>query len=72
MSARRATQSPGLRALIVAAEAQGWAVESTGSCHLRWIPPDRTRPIVHSAATPSDWQAVANLRSQLRRSGLRV
>jgi hypothetical protein len=50
--------------------AQGWRIVK-GRKHVKWIPPDPGKPIVVSAATPSDHRAVKNTRSLLRRSGLR-
>lgn len=52
------------------AEEQGWAVEVSGSNHIRFIPTDTTKPMVHTSSTPSDRRTVNNLESQLRKSGL--
>lgn len=54
------------------AEREGWRVATTGGGHLRFIPPDKSQPIVHAAATASDPRAVANLEADLRRSGFSV
>jgi hypothetical protein len=69
-SARRSTSSGDVRRLIEVAESQGWAIGVTGGNHLRFIPPDRTKPMVHMSSTPSDHRAVKNLEGQLRRAGL--
>lgn len=61
-----------LRTYRRAAEEQGWRVEETKSGHLRFIPADRSKPIVVASSTPSDARSVKNLRAQLRRSGLDV
>jgi len=71
-SARRSTSSGDVRRLIEVAESQGWAIEITGGNHLRFIPPDRTKPMVHMSSTPSDHRAVKNLEGQLRRAGLTI
>jgi hypothetical protein len=60
-----------LRTFVEAAEAQGWRVERTNAKHLRFVPPDRTKPIVHTAGTPHGGKrGYANIRSDLRRAGL--
>lgn len=58
--------------VIAQARAQGWAVERTGKDHLRFVPTDKTQPIVHTAMTPGDRRAVQNIRSNLRRAGLAI
>lgn len=55
--------------IIDQAEAQGWTVTITGGGHLRFIPPDKNKPMVHAPATSSDHRGLANTVSQLRRSG---
>lgn len=52
-----------------ALKAQGWQVEQTKSGHYKCIPPDRTKPIVISAGSPSDRRALDNFIARLRRSG---
>lgn len=47
---------------------QGWDVEPTTN-HIKFIPPDKSKPLVIAAATTTDHRAAANLLSQLRRSG---
>lgn len=71
-SSRRSTQNKDVRRLIDLAESQGWAIETTCGNHLRFIPPDPTKPMVHTSSTPSDRRAVQNLEAQLRKSGLIV
>lgn len=58
------------RDLIAEATRQGWQIELTGSNHLRWRSPEG-KP-VFSASTPSDHRAIKNIRSMLRRNGLRL
>lgn len=60
-----------LKELIRIAEAQGWQVSTTGGGHLRWTGPDDEGP-VFTPSTPSDWRALKNATSVLRRHGLRV
>lgn len=61
--------SKDVRQLIRAAEAQGWAVSRTRGGHLRWRAPSGA--LVFTASTPSDWRALANILSYLRRNGLK-
>lgn len=51
-------------------ESDGWTVTATNGGHLRFVPPDKSLPIVHAAATSSDPRALANLEADLRRSGM--
>jgi hypothetical protein len=57
-----------IKALVAKLEAQGWRIEDGGK-HIKAYPPDRTKPIVTLARTPSDYRAIKNAVSQLRRSG---
>lgn len=54
------------------AVAAKWVVEHTDNQHLRFKPPQRDKPIVIYSMTSSDWRAIRNLRSQLRKSGLNI
>ena len=56
--------------LINAALEQGWTIEPKKKCHLKWTPPHAGGPVVFTSATPSDYRAVRNARSDLRRAGL--
>lgn len=56
-----------LTALIKEAKGQGWRVEFTKSCHLRWSSP--TGGFFFSSSTPSDHRAVQNIRRDLRLNG---
>jgi hypothetical protein len=58
-----------LRPAYRAALRQGWTVSVTRR-HLRWTPPDRTRPAVSTPSTPGHGRAIANTLADLRRSGL--
>ena len=58
-----------LRDIQRAAKEQGWDVGRTKKGHLKFVPPDLTKHIVIEAGTPSDWRAVNNLLSQLKRQG---
>jgi hypothetical protein len=60
-----------VKQLIKVAEQQGWTVTRTGTLHLRWQAPDG-RVLFRNGTSPSDRRAVANLRSDLRRLGLRL
>ena len=50
---------------------QDWTVTPTHSGHMKFIPPEKDKPLVIAAATTTDHRAAANLLSQLRRSGFR-
>jgi hypothetical protein len=52
-----------------AAREQGWEIGQTSKGHTRWVPPDKTKPIVVGSGTPGDQRAIKNLLAQLRRSG---
>jgi hypothetical protein len=60
-----------IRALVRKLEAQGWRVVDGGK-HLKAFPPDRTKPMVTLAKTPSDRRSIKNAMSQLRRSGAQL
>ena len=47
---------------------QGWTVDGSGR-HYKAYPPDKSKPMVVFAKTPSDQRAFANTKSALRRSG---
>lgn len=53
------------------AERQGWDAVQTRSGHWRFVPPDTTKPIVHTSGTPSDRRSLDNFIAQMRRSGFR-
>lgn len=57
------------RTLFSTIREQGWRIEMTNSSHWRLIPPDATKPIVHTSGTPSDRRVYQNLVKQLRHSG---
>lgn len=58
------------RPIFEAAHAQGWRVERTPGGHFRAVPPDKTKPIIVLAGTPSDARAIKNDVARLRRAGL--
>lgn len=53
------------------AKEQGWRVETSGGNHIRWLPPDGSRP-VYSANSTRDNREEKNVRAKLRRAGLRI
>lgn len=59
-----------LRPLIRAARLQGWNVSETGRNHVRFLPPDKSKPPVFCGVTLSDVRTLKNLKASLRRSGL--
>jgi hypothetical protein len=63
--------SKDINVLVKAARKQGWDVRITGGNHIQFIPPERDLPIVHGALTGTG-PGVVKLRTQLRRSGLRL
>ena len=61
-----------VQAIIDVAQAADWTVEMTKGCHIKFVPPMKSQPIIVAATTPSDWRARKNLKSRLRRCGLKV
>lgn len=47
------------------AEKHGWVIVYTNGGHLKWTLPNRG--FFFSASTPSDWQAIRNIESQIRK-----
>lgn len=56
---------------IKAAEAEGWTVETSSGSHICFTPADRDQRKIFTGRTPSDVRSLRNLRSQLRRAGLK-
>jgi hypothetical protein len=54
------------------AEDQGWEVSLTGGGHYKFLSPDPSVPPIYTSQTPSDYRALLNFKSRLRRSGLRL
>jgi hypothetical protein len=71
-TAQRCSIPKALRPAYRAAISQGWVVEHTGNTHLRWRPADRTRAIVFTASTPSEYRSTKNSLAKLKRSGLKL
>jgi hypothetical protein len=69
---RRTTRNKELKKLMKKARDQGWTIVHSGGGHLKWKPKDKSQPIVVSGSTPSDHRSISNLKSQLRRSGLKL
>ncbi len=61
-----------LDALISLARRQGWRCEKRGSGHLMLRPPSRAGPLIVISSSPSDYRALAKIRSQLKRAGVLV
>lgn len=59
-----------LRPIMRAARLQGWKVTETGRSHVKFLPPDKSRPPVFCGATFSDVRTLKNLKASLKRSGL--
>jgi hypothetical protein len=59
-----------IRELVKELREQGWDVDESGR-HIRAYPPDKSRPMVTIAKTPSGPRWRANTIAQLRRSGFR-
>lgn len=60
-----------MKALLKAAEEQGWTVRFTGSGHYQWKAPDG-QTIIVTPSTPSDHRSMSNTRAQLKRAGLNL
>lgn len=61
-----------LAELFKLAEDQGWTVEWTKKGHVRLTPNDPNMPTIFAASTPSDWRGVKNMKSRMKRAGLKV
>ncbi len=61
-----------VRQLARRARAQGWRVETLANGHYRFIPPDRSKPMIVTGGTPGDQDFIRNLVADLRRLGLSV
>jgi ABC-type sulfate transport system permease component len=57
-----------LAKLMKLALRQGWRVELTRKCHIKFYVPNAG--IIVASSTPSDPRSIKNLRSQLRAGGL--
>lgn len=60
-----------VRKLISLAEEQGWRVELKKGGHYRLYSPDG-KTIVTAGSTPSDRRAYQNIKSDLKRGGLKL
>ena len=58
------------RGLAELAQEQGWTLFKTNGNHIKWQPPKGH--FVVSATTPSDWRALQNTKSNLRKAGLKM
>lgn len=58
--------------LMRIARDQGWVVEQTKGGHVLFMPADKKFGPIFTSSTPSDWRSEKNLRSRLRRAGLKV
>lgn len=66
-----ARDSKAINDLIKLAEDQGWEVKRTRNGHIRFLPKDKSMAPVVSSGTHSTTRGLGNLRSDLRRSGLK-
>lgn len=67
----RAEKDDRFRAVMKAAEEQGWLVEMTSKKHWKFVPPHiEGRPVFFSGS-PGDWRALRNFIAALRRHGFR-
>lgn len=57
-----------LKQLRRQAEHQGWRVVRTSADHYKWYAPDGKSMVV-SGSTPSDYRAIKNQKSLMRRAG---
>jgi hypothetical protein len=59
-----------MRVLIRHAHSHGFQVEKTNGEHIRFTPPDKTKQLVHTSSTPSDYRAYDNVYAELVRQGM--
>jgi hypothetical protein len=55
-----------MKALVRQKKKEGWEIERTRNCHLRWIF-IATGAVVISATTPSDYRSLLNTKADLKR-----
>lgn len=65
MSRARWSPDRDTNALCLEAETAGWAVDFTGSDHIRLRAPNGA--LAFASKTPSDWRTIHNLRAEMRR-----
>ncbi len=70
MSRRRSFKGP-YQDIVDAALEQEWRVERTSKNQIQFFPPPPSKVIITASGTPSDWRAIKNLLSHLRREGFR-
>lgn len=58
--------------MVLAVAKQGWAVSISGRTHWRLCPIDKQYPVQFISFTPSDFRAIKNIRSQLRKAGAQL
>lgn len=61
-----------IKRLVSIATSHGWQVSHTGKNHIKFVSPDPRVPIIIASGTPSDWRAVKDTKTRLRRAGLPV
>lgn len=64
--------SKDVEALARIARAQKWQVSHTRGNHVEFLPPDKSQPRVITSLTPSDQRQIKNLKSRLRKAGLKL
>lgn len=57
---------------VLAVAKQGWKVRLSGRTHWRLCPQDKQYAVQFISFTPSDFRAIKNIRSQLRKAGAKL
>lgn len=55
--------------IVATLRSQGWECHISGKTHWRLCPMDNKYPVQFISFTPSDFRAIKNIRSQLRKAG---
>lgn len=58
--------------IFEAAISQGWRIEKTEGNHYKCIPADKTKRIVYCGSTVYGSRVFKNIKSEMRRSGLKI
>lgn len=66
----RAEKDDRFKAVVKAAEHQGWRVEQTKKKHWKFLPPSGEGLVIYSGSS-SDWRALRNFIAAMRRHGFR-
>ena len=58
--------------ILDAVKKAGWTVSKLNGGHWQLRSPDKRVPIIVAPSSPSDWRGLENLKSLLRRHGVKI